>query len=193
MRRIGITGLPGAGKTTVAKMFEELGAAVFDADGEVRALYAPGGEAARTLLARYPDLGDGQGGIDRHRLRARLRENPALLEEIEKLVHPLVAKRREAFLRLAEEQGAPVAVLEIPLLYETGAEKELDAVIWVERGGQKPIIIGRQGRVLKKIGIQARRDMERLFGRRVMLHTWVKVKERWTEDERALKQLGFDA
>ena len=132
MRKVGITGLPGAGKSTVADMFAELGAAVFDADAAVRALYAPGGEAARALLTRLPELDDGEGGIDRRKLRAMLRENPALLEEVEAIVHPLVAKRREAFLREAEGRGAPLAVAEIPLLYETSAEKGLDAVIWVE-------------------------------------------------------------
>ncbi len=100
---------------------------------------------------------------------------------------------REKLMRLLGEELPYSVGVSIESFREQGSAIHIDAVIWVERGGQKPIIIGRQGRVLKKIGIQARRDMERLFGRRVMLHTWVKVKERWTEDERALKQLGFDA
>ena len=132
MRKVGITGLPAAGKTTVANMFAELGAAVFDADAVVRAAYAAGGEAARTLLRRFPQLHDGRGGIDRAKLRAMLRAQPALLTQIEAIVHPLVAEQRRAFLRRAEAAGAPLAVMEIPLLFETGAEKELDTVIWVE-------------------------------------------------------------
>ncbi len=132
MRKVGITGLPGAGKSTVADMFAELGAAVFDADAAVRSLYAPGGEAARALIARFPEFDDGEGGIDRRKLRALLRESPALLDEVEAIVHPLVARHRERFLRKAEGQGAPLAVMEIPLLYEIGAEEGLDTVIWVE-------------------------------------------------------------
>jgi len=130
--KVGITGLPGAGKSTVAQMFAALGAAVFDADEAVRRLYAPGGAAARALLARHPELDDGRGGVDRAKLRLRLRENPELLEELEKIVHPLVAAARDRFIGRAGQTGAPLVVLEIPLLFETGAEQELDFVIWVE-------------------------------------------------------------
>ena len=130
--KVGITGLPGAGKSTVMHMFAEMGAPVFDADEEVRKLYAPGGAAARELLARHPELDDGAGGVDRAKLRERLRENPELLKMLEEIVHPLVAAARARFIERAERSGAPLAVLEIPLLFETGAEKDLDAIIWVE-------------------------------------------------------------
>ncbi len=148
--KIGLTGLPGAGKSTVAAMFSELGAAVFDADAAVRTLYAPGGGAARALLTRFPELDDGHGGIDRRRLRALLRKSPALLEEVESIVHPLVANRREAFLRRAAGQGAPLAVVEIPLLYETGAEKGLDIVIWVDAPNE-----ARHARLRERAGFDA--------------------------------------
>ncbi len=130
--KIGITGLPGAGKSTVARMFAELGAPVFDADEEVRRLYAPGGAAARVLLERHPELDDGSGGIDREKLRERLRENLRLLKELEEIVHPLVATARARFVEEAARAGAPLAVIEIPLLFEAGAEQDLDFVIWVE-------------------------------------------------------------
>ncbi|RME35772.1 MAG: GTPase Era [Gammaproteobacteria bacterium] len=99
---------------------------------------------------------------------------------------------REKLMRLLGEELPYSVGVSIESFHEQGKTLHIDAVIWVERPGQKPIIIGHQGRLLKKIGTQARRDMERLFGRKVMLHTWVKVREDWTEDERALKQLGFD-
>jgi len=130
--KIGITGLPGAGKSTVLEMFAELGATVLDADEEVRRLYAPGGEAAKALLARYPELDNGRGGVERGKLRAKLRENSGFLHELEDIVHPLVARAREHFLQRAKRSGASMAVLEIPLLYETGAEKGLDFVILVD-------------------------------------------------------------
>lgn len=76
---------------------------------------------------------------------------------------------------------------------ESGAIVHIHATIWVETSGQKAIVIGRQGRVLKCVGEDARRDMESMFGRRVNLHTWVKVKRGWTADARVLQQLGYNA
>ena len=148
--RIGITGLPGAGKSTVARLFGALGAAVFDADEAVRRLYAPGGEAARVLLERHPELGDGAGGVERERLRQRLREDPAFLDELEAVVHPLVAIARARFLADAAQDGAPLAVMEIPLLFEIGAEKGLDVVVWVEAPQEV-----RQARLRQRPGFDA--------------------------------------
>ena len=68
----------------------------------------------------------------------------------------------------------------------------INAVVWVERESQKPIVIGKQGKRLKEIGVQARRDMERLLGQKVFLRTWVKVKDSWADNKLALKELGFD-
>ena len=67
----------------------------------------------------------------------------------------------------------------------------VDAVIWVERAGQKAIVIGKGGGVLKAVGESARRDLEELLGRQVFLQTWVKVKEGWSDDERALRRMGY--
>ena len=147
---VGITGLPGAGKSTVARLFEELGAAVFDADAVVRRLYAPGGEAARALLAEYPELDDGQGGIDRGKLRKLLRKRFDFLDGLERIVHPLVAAARARFPEEAARSGASLAVLEIPLLFETGAERELDAVILVEAPEEV-----RQARLRRRPGFDA--------------------------------------
>jgi GTP-binding protein Era len=65
-------------------------------------------------------------------------------------------------------------------------------VIWVERAGQKAIVIGNQGKILKSVGTQARQDMEKLFAHKVFLKTWVKIKAGWSDDERALKRMGYE-
>ena len=76
--------------------------------------------------------------------------------------------------------------------FETNDDlSRIDAVIWVERAGHKPIVVGGKGAVLKAAGTRARRDMERMFGRRVHLQLWVKVKQGWSNDERALLRLGY--
>ncbi len=76
--------------------------------------------------------------------------------------------------------------------FEDRADRVLvDAVIWVERAGQKAIVIGKGGKVLKAVGESARKDLEELLGRKVFLQTWVKVKEGWSDDERALRRLGY--
>ena len=67
----------------------------------------------------------------------------------------------------------------------------LHAVIWVERASQKGIVIGEKGATLREVGRQARQDMEQLLGRKVFLETWVKVREGWSDDERALRSLGY--
>lgn len=94
---------------------------------------------------------------------------------------------------LATEQELPyTTTVEIEQLEPKDKFTEISAVIWVERQGQKVIIIGKGGAKLKKIGIQARRDIEKLIGNKVYLRLWVKVKEQWTDDERALRSLGYE-
>ena len=74
---------------------------------------------------------------------------------------------------------------------EEGRLRRIEATIWVERDSQKPIVIGKQGAMLKRISTEARKDMERLFGGKVFLQVWVKVRRSWTDDERMLRQLGY--
>ena len=98
---------------------------------------------------------------------------------------------REKIMRqLGQELPYSVAV-EIESFSEKGAIYHIDALILVERPGQKAIVIGKGGERLKKLGIEARQDMERLFGARVMLKLWVKVRSGWSDDERALRSLGY--
>jgi dephospho-CoA kinase len=130
--KIGLTGPPAAGKTTLARMFAGLGAPVFDADAAVAALYAPGGAAVEPLIRRWPEARAQAGGIDRAALREIVQSDPQALAALEEIVHPLVAEQRRRFIARAKGQGAPYVVLEIPLLFETGAERELDKVIYVD-------------------------------------------------------------
>lgn len=127
---LGLTGSIGMGKSTTARMFAEAGAEVWDADAAVHRLYAPGGAAVGPVEAAFPGV-TGAGGVDRVELGRRVRQDPAALARLEALVHPLVQADRAAFLARARERGAALAVLDIPLLFETGADARVDAVVVV--------------------------------------------------------------
>src|SRR5467141_1570069 len=122
---LGLTGSIGMGKSTTAKLFEEAGVPVYDADASVHRLY--GGEAAPAIEAAFPGA-TVDGKVDRDRLAARVIGDPAAMKRLEGIVHPLVRREQERFLRDAEAAGATVAVLDIPLLFETGGERCCDAV-----------------------------------------------------------------
>ena len=125
---LGLTGSLGMGKSTTAKFFAEEGVPVHDADAVVHRLYES--EAAAPIEAAFP--GSTRGGkVDRAKLGERVLGDPAALKRLEAIVHPLVAAARERFLAEAARSGAPVAVLDIPLLYETGGEARCDAVVVV--------------------------------------------------------------
>lgn len=125
--RLGLTGSIGMGKSTTARMFAEAGCAVWDADAAVHRLYGPGGAAVTPLAEAFPNaIRDGM--VCRDALKSILRHNPEALPRIEVIVHPLVAQDRAAFL---ERQTADITVLDIPLLFEIGAEQDLDAVVTV--------------------------------------------------------------
>ena len=123
--RLGLTGSIGMGKSTTAQMFADLGVPVWDADATVHRLYAPGGAAARALAGAFPAAIDASGAVSRPALRALIAADPAVLDRVNALVHPLVAADRAAFIAA---QTADIVLLDIPLLYETGAEAACDAV-----------------------------------------------------------------
>jgi len=117
-----LTGSIGMGKSTTARLFEEAGAAVWDADVAVHALYERGGAAVDAVEAAFPGVVV-DGAVDRARLSTRLQENPEGFSTLEAIVHPLVRADREAFVARAREEGRAVVVLDIPLWFETGADR----------------------------------------------------------------------
>ena len=125
---LGLTGSIGMGKSTTANLFREAGIPVWDADRAVHQLYAEGGGAADALRELAPGAVIG-GRVDRDRLRAAILRDETLLPRIEARIHPLVTEDRAAF--LAEHAGAALVLCDIPLLYETGAEIGVDAVLVV--------------------------------------------------------------
>jgi dephospho-CoA kinase len=122
---LGLTGSIGMGKSTVARMFAEEGVPLFDADAAVHRLQGPDGALVSEIEASFPGT-TGAGGVDRSTLAERVLAEPAALKRLEALVHPAVAREREMF--LAAHADAPVVVLDIPLLFETGGEALADKV-----------------------------------------------------------------
>jgi dephospho-CoA kinase len=125
---LGLTGSIGMGKSTTAKLFAEAGVPVYDADATVHRLYE--GEAAPAIEAAFPGTTT-DGRVDRTKLSARVVHDPAAMKQLEQIVHPMLGASRQRFLSEAEQSGAPVAVVDVPLLFETGGEKRVDAVVVV--------------------------------------------------------------
>ena len=125
---LGLTGSIGMGKSTTAKLFAEAGVPVYDADATVHMLYE--GEAVPSIEAAFPGT-TADGKVDRARLSARVVHDPAAIRQLEGIVHPMLGASRHKFLRDAEQSGAAVAVVDVPLLFETGGEKRVDAVVVV--------------------------------------------------------------
>jgi dephospho-CoA kinase len=144
---LGLTGSIGMGKSTAAKMFAQAGAPVFDADETVHRLYAPGGAAAALVGEAFPGSLDAEGGVDREALRTILRRDKSGFARLEAIVHPLVARERRRFLDHARRRGVEVAVLDIPLLFETGGERLCDAVAVVSAPAeaQRQRVLARRG------------------------------------------------
>ena len=125
---VGLTGSLGMGKSTAAEHLRARGLPVFDADAEVHRLYA--GPASAAIEAAFPGTTRG-GQVDRIRLSAVLLAEPARFKELEAIVHPMVRASEREFLKAEAARGTPIAVLEIPLLFETKADALVDATIVV--------------------------------------------------------------
>ena len=146
MITIGLTGSIGMGKSTTAAMFAAEGVPVYDADAEVHALYAKGGAAVEPLAAAFPGVVV-DGAVDRAKLSHHVVGKPDELKRLEAIVHPLVGESRVGFFQKAVADGADIVVLDIPLLFETGGEKRMDAVVVVSAPAdlQRQRVLARPG------------------------------------------------
>ncbi len=145
---LGLTGSIGMGKSAAATMLRRLGVPVFDADHFVHQSMAPGGAAAAAVAAAFPGVRNAEGGIDRTLLGRRVFGDGPALGCLEAIVHPMVVAGENRFLAHARARGEPLAVLDIPLLFETGAERRCDYVLVVSA----PAFLQRQ-RVLRRPGM----------------------------------------
>ena len=141
---IGLTGSIGMGKSTTAKMFADQGIPIWDADRAVHTLYAKGGSAVAPVSELVPDAHN-KDAIDRDLLKQALAKDPDLFQKLEAIVHPLVAPNRAEF--ITAHADAPILLFDIPLLFETGAEKWLDAVVVVSAPPeiQRSRVLAREG------------------------------------------------
>jgi dephospho-CoA kinase len=128
MLLLGLTGSIGMGKSTTAGLFREAGVPVYDADATVHMIYE--GEAAPAVEAAFPGT-TVDGKVDRQKLSARVLNDAAAMKRLEQIVHPMLRAHQQAFLDAAERSGTPVAVLDVPLLFETGGESRVDAIVVV--------------------------------------------------------------
>ena len=147
---IGLTGGIGMGKSATAERFAEHGIPVFNADLCVHRLYE--GEAVGPIESAFPGVAK-DGRIDRKLLSERIAASPQRLHRLEGIVHPLVVEAELDFLRAAEKKGAPLAVLEIPLLFETGADSRVDVTVVVSapHDVQRARVLARPGMTADKL------------------------------------------
>ena len=124
---IGLTGSIGMGKSTTAKMFADLGCAVWDADAAVHRVYAPGGPAVAPMAQAFPDAVV-DGAVSRDKLKEAIAKDPGAFKVIESIVHPLIGADRQAFIK---SSTADIVVLDVPLLFETGGNKRMDTTVCV--------------------------------------------------------------
>jgi dephospho-CoA kinase len=152
VRIIGLTGSIGMGKSATLRLFAEEGCATWDADAAVHRLYAPGGAAAGPVEARFPGVTGADGAIDRDKLVERLQREAQGFEALEAIVHPLVREDREAWLKRARAEDRAFAVVDVPLLFETGAHDHVEAVVVVSTSHHE-----QRRRVLARVGMTAER------------------------------------
>ncbi|KQS76103.1 dephospho-CoA kinase [Rhizobium sp. Leaf384] len=155
---LGLTGSIGMGKSTTAEMFKVLGVPVNDADAVVHALYH--GPAVGLIEAAFPGS-TLNGAVDRTKLSAALARHPQGFKTLEAIVHPLVREEERAFLERERRAGAPLVVLDIPLLFETGGEARVDAVAVVtcDADLQRQRVLARPGMTPEKFALILSRQM----------------------------------
>jgi dephospho-CoA kinase len=144
---VGLTGSIGMGKTTTAGLFAEVGAPVYDADAAVHEVYGVGGAAVGPVEAAFPGV-TAEGAVHRGRLGAAVLNDPDALKRLEMIVHPLLGRHREQFFERARAGGKEILVFDVPLLFETGGDQTMDAVVVVS----SPMDVQR-ARVLSRPGM----------------------------------------
>lgn len=132
---IGLTGSIAMGKSTVSDMFKKLGIPVFDSDKQVHKLYEKGGKAAEVVEKIYPDIMT-KGTVDRNKLSKKISQDESILPTIENLVHPLVKEQQAIFIKTSKSSGNEIILLDIPLLFETGREDDVDIIVVVTASSQ---------------------------------------------------------
>ena len=150
--RVGLTGSIGMGKSETAKLFARLGLPVFDADATVHALYGPGGAGTAAIAKRFPDAVTAEG-VDRVRLAKIVAADASALRELEALVHPLVREAEDRFIEGARARNEELVILDIPLLFETGRDTTMDAIVVVSapEAVQRERVLKRAGMTLEKL------------------------------------------
>jgi dephospho-CoA kinase len=155
---IGLTGSIGMGKSTTLQMFADAGVPVYDADAAVHAVYSS--TAVPVVEAAFPGT-TADGKVDRQKLSQRVLGNPEALKKLEQIVHPLLGAHRQKFLEDAEKAGAPIVLMDVPLLFETGGEKRMDAVIVVSAPAelQRQRVLARENMTQEKLDAILARQM----------------------------------
>ena len=157
---IGLTGSIAMGKTETARMFTRLGYPVFNADQIVHRLYSKGGKAVKVVAQAFPEALVG-GAINRERLAARVMGKPQALKELEGIVHPLVHRQERAFLKAARAAGHQLAVLDIPLMFESRRLDDVDIVVVASAPAelQRARALGRPGMTIEKLNLMMERQV----------------------------------
>jgi dephospho-CoA kinase len=160
LRTLGLTGGIGMGKSTVAEILRAMGLPVYHADHAVHRALRRGGRAVKPVARLFPEALR-QGAIDRKTLGRIVFGHPQRLKQLEKIIHPFVWQEERAFLKQARKKKAPLAILEIPLLFETGGEGRFDAVLCVTAPAsvQKARVLSRPGMTVARFKAIAARQM----------------------------------
>ena len=148
------------GKTETGRLFARLGIPIFDSDAAVAELYGRGGAAVKPVAEVFPDAVI-DGRVDRSVLARRLTADPEAFSRLESIVHPLVRQARDAFVRAAGQRGDPLVILDIPLLFESGAEKSVDAIVVVSAPAavQESRVLARPGMTREKLALLNARQL----------------------------------
>ena len=193
MRVLGLTGSIAMGKSTAAAILRRMGVPVLDSDAIVHELTRPGGAAIPAITTAFPEIAAG-AGIDRRALSQRAFDDPEVLRELERILHPMVRAAQARFLRLQRARGRRLVVLDVPLLYETGGEAACDtvAVVSAPRLVQMERVLSRPHMSLRKMhGIEARQmpDVEKRRRADFVIPTGLGRRPTWVALKKAVRRM----